>query len=67
MKVKTNLTPGELELVSKGLAKLAETQHPPYVPENNAETELLRKADSIFDQFVDFIQDDISKVLFTKD
>lgn len=67
MKVKTNLTPKELEAVAKGLTKLAEHQHPPLVPQNNAEDELLRKADLIFDQFLENLQDSISASLFSKE
>ena len=67
MKVKTNLTPAELDLVSKGLSKLAEKQRSESVTfENNAEEELFRKADRLFETMIDNIQVDVSALLLGK-
>lgn len=65
MKVKTNLTPRELELVSKGLDRLAKSQVP-YAPtkaENDAEKELLTSAKECFAQAVAYLKEDLSKIL----
>jgi hypothetical protein len=64
MKVKTNLTPNELSKVGTGLLELAKSQltHE-YVPENNAEKELLRKTKVAFSSFVESLQTHFSEVL----
>lgn len=66
MKLKTNLTATELELVSKGLKRLA--QHTNEItPENSAEAEISRKLDGLFDTMVNSLQDEFSRVLLEKD
>lgn len=65
MKVRTNLSPRELELVSKGLDTLAKSQIP-YAPtkaENSAEQELLTEAKACFSKAITFLKEDLSKIL----
>ena len=67
MKIRTNLTPNQLEKVSKGIKIAAAKQRSrPYVPENNAESEMLRKADGVFELMLDSLQEDIAEVLLDK-
>lgn len=64
MKVKTNLTPHELDLVSKGLSVLAKRQiEKPIVLENAAEKALLSEADELFETMVDSLQTEISHIV----
>lgn len=66
--IKSNLSPEELEHVSKSLAKAASSKRKKvYSPENNAEKELLRTADLTFDQMLDSLQEDISNILLEED
>lgn len=67
MKIRTNFTPCELEKVSKGLKKAAEKKRKPYVPENNAESELLRKADNVLSMMLDSLQEEVAAVLLDKE
>lgn len=64
MKVKTNLTPKELELVAKGLNKLAQAQtcYEPLKAENPAEQVLLHTPTDAFHQMLTFIQEDLEKL-----
>jgi len=64
LKVRTNLSPSELEQVGTGLLELSKSQltHE-YVPENNAEKELLRKTKIVFQSFLDDLQDQFASVL----
>lgn len=67
VKIRTNLTSAELEKVAKGIKIAADKQRRrPYIPENNAEAELLRKADGVFNTMLDSLQDDIAAVLLEK-
>lgn len=67
IKIRTNLTPEELEEVAKGIKVAADKQRRrPYKPENNAESELIRKADSMFQLMLDSLQDDVAEVLLGK-
>ena len=66
MKVRTNLRPEELELVGEGLKKLAKSQtegKDEIVLENNAEEELARKSDHLFDTMLNSLQDEVSNIL----
>lgn len=68
MKIRTNLTPSQLDKIAKGIKKAANKQRVrPYKPENNAEKELLRRADSVFDMMLGSLQDDIADILLDKD
>lgn len=68
MKIRTNLTPNQLDLISKGIKVAADrTRVREYIPENNAESELLRKVDTVFDTMLDSLQDEISSILLDKD
>lgn len=63
MRVKTNLTPSELDLVSKGLKRLADKQREESVVfENNAERELFRRSNRLFEDMLDNVQEDIAKL-----
>lgn len=61
--IDTNLTPEELELLSKGLAKKAQEMRDEIQPENQAEKELFRRVDGVFKQFLDNLQDEIASIL----
>lgn len=64
MKVKTNLSPRELEAVGKGLTKLAKSQRErPFPTENNAERELLRRTNHAFDVMLESLQSEIADIL----
>lgn len=54
MKVRTNLSADELELVSKGLSKLAKSQRSDgkFVPQNKAERQLMSSVDDALDTMV---------------
>lgn len=67
MKVRTNLSPQQLELISKGIKVAADSQVRPYSPENNAEKELLRKVDTVFDTMLDSLQESFASILLDKD
>jgi hypothetical protein len=66
MKVRTNLRPEELALVGEGLKKLAKSQvegKDEIVLENNAEEELVRRSDHLFDTMLNSLQDEVSNIL----
>lgn len=68
MKVRTNLTPSELEKVSKGLKKLAEKQQLNEIElENPAEKELMRRVDALFDTAVNNLQAEVARILLDKE
>ena len=68
MKVKTNLTPDELEHVGDKLKMLAENQRVSSLPlENPAEKELMRRAEHVFDVMLENLQQEVSRVLLDKD
>lgn len=67
MKVKTNLTPTELNKVGMGLLKLAKSQQTEIQLENPAERELIRRTESIFDLAVNNLQDEVSRILLDKE
>lgn len=64
MKVRTNLTPDQLEKIAKNLKKAANKQRfKPYKPENNAEKEMLRQTNEAFDMMLTSLQEDIAEIL----
>jgi hypothetical protein len=63
MKLRTNLRPEELDLVAKGLQKLAKKQAKPYLPENQAEREILRQMELALDVMGDSLQAELSTIL----
>ena len=64
MKVRTNLSPNELEHVGGKLMDLAKGQkETPYHTENLAEKELLRKFDHTFTVMLENLRDEFSRVL----
>lgn len=64
MKVRTNLTPGELEHVADKLGELAKSQRGKVFPlENPAETELMRRVDHILKVGQENFRQEISRVL----
>lgn len=67
MKIRTNLSTIQLDKISKGIKVAAESQLRPYVPENNAEKELLRKVDSALDTMLDSLQESFASILLDKD
>lgn len=67
MKVKTNLSPTELNKVGLGLLKLAKSQQTEIQLENPAERELIRRAESFFDLAVNNLQDEVSRILLDKE
>lgn len=67
MKIRTNLSPNQLDIISKGIKAAADKQRVrAYTPENNAEAELLRKSDRLFDMLLDSLQEDVSEILLDK-
>lgn len=62
MKIRTNLTSSELELVAKGLLRAAETEGH-YRPENPAERMLNQKIDVVFSTFCNSLAQDIERIL----
>lgn len=68
MKVQTNLTALELEKVSKGLQKLASQQLSNEIElENNAERELIRLSEAVFDTALSNLQAEVARILLDKD
>lgn len=68
MKVRTNLTPGELDAVGKGLQALSKSSSSEeIVPENPAERELMRRADFLWEQMLNNLQDEFSALLLQGD
>ena len=64
MKVRTNLSPTELEHVGEKLVDLAKGQkETSYRTENLAEKELLRKFDHTFTVMLENLRDEFSRVL----
>ncbi len=64
MKVKTNLSPSELEHVGEKLVDLAKgQQETSYNAENSAEKELIRKFDHTFTVMLESLRDEFSRVL----
>lgn len=64
MKIKTNLSASEIEVVGRGLIALSKSQRSKGLPaENNAEEELLRRTDASLDRMLDSIQLEISSIL----
>lgn len=68
MKVKTNLSPCELELVGAGLQALAKGQQADKIPapENKAEAGIITNLMECFDVMLDSLQDDIVDILGDK-
>jgi len=67
MKLRTNLTPKELNHVGEKLCTLAKSQRNKALPlENPAERELLRKAGYLFDTMLESLQSEIARVLLSK-
>jgi hypothetical protein len=68
MKVNTNLSPNELRKVGAGLQKLADKQQAnEIVLENQAEKEVIRRVDAIFDTAVNSLQSEVSRILLDKE
>jgi len=67
MKVKTNLTPAELNKVGHGLIKLSKSQQTEIELENPAERELIRRAESVFDLAINNLQEEVSRILLDKE
>jgi hypothetical protein len=68
MKVKTNLSPGQLELVADKLQTLAKSQRGAALPlENPAEKELMRRAEHAFDAMLESLQTEVARTLLDKD
>ena len=68
MKVKTNLSPNQLEHVAEKLQVLAENQRVSALSlENPAEKELMRRAEHIFDVMLESLQREVSRTLLDKD
>lgn len=64
MKVKTNLTPNELDYIGNKLQELAKSQQGHSLTlENDAERELLRKASYLFDFMLESLQKEVSNIL----
>lgn len=64
MKIRTNLTPAELKLMAKGLAKSADkAQEGHYTPENPAEVELNKQVDAIFETFTSSLSKEFKRIL----
>ncbi len=62
MKINTNLTPGELATVAKGLLAASETEGH-YKPENPAEEALNKHVDLIFSTFCQSLGDSFRAIL----
>jgi hypothetical protein len=64
MKVKTNLSSKELELVSKGLSQLAKHNQADgkFVPENPAESELIEFVSDSLDRMLDNISNEVKEL-----
>lgn len=68
MKVKTNLTPDQLEHVADKLQVLAENQRGTALTlENPAEKELMRRAEHALDVMLESLQKEISRTLLDKE
>ena len=68
MKVKTNLSPSELLVAGEGLKNLAKGQRERPLPlENNAEKELIRRVDSVFNTMAESFQSEISAILLDEE
>ncbi len=68
MKVRTNLTPNQLEHVADKLQTLAKGQRgKALLLENPAEKELMRRAEHIFDVMLESLQREVSNTLLDKD
>ena len=67
MKIRTTLSPEALDALSKGIKIAADKQRRrPYISENNAEDELLRRADGAFDTMLDSLQEEVAAILLDK-
>lgn len=67
MKVRTNLSPGQLQHVAKKLETLAKSQTKKSLPlENPAEKELMRRADHSMDVMLENFQKEVSNILLNK-
>ena len=64
MRVRTNLSADELELVSKGLSKLAKMQRTDgkFVPNNPAEKKLLAKVDDSLEIMLDNLTSEVDEL-----
>jgi hypothetical protein len=68
VKVRTNLTPTELEHIGEKLQTLAKGQRDGSLSlENTAEKELVRRADHLFDTLLESLQSEIARVLLDKE
>lgn len=68
MKVRTNLSPDQLEHVADKLQTLAKSQRSASLPlENPAEKELIRRAEHVFDVMLESLQREVSRILLDKE
>lgn len=66
MKLRTNLSPEHLDLVSKGVSEASKRKaaaRPSPSPQNDAEAELLRQADLTFEAAMNSLQAELSVLL----
>ena len=63
MKVSTNLTPQELELVGTKLQTLAKGQRKPYSPDNLAEKELLEEGDKLLNMALTSLEKEVTRII----
>lgn len=61
MKLRTNLGPTQLERIAKALKSVDQGKE--FVPENDAERELLRQADQVYDLFCESLSLELKKIL----
>lgn len=64
MKINTNLTPGELRVVAKGLQKAADMQQTgEYTPENPAEKLLMDMIEVVFTKYYNKLTAEIGEII----
>ena len=68
MKLKTNLSPGELRRVGLGLQRLADKQQPSEIElENPAERKLIEDADAVFALALNSLRAEMDRIMLEKD
>jgi hypothetical protein len=68
LKIKTNLSPDQLEHVADKLQTLAKSQRSAALPlENPAEKELMRRAEHAFDVMLESLQKEVARTLLDKE
>jgi len=66
-RIRTNLTPLELDQMGRKLQDLVKGQQKLPKPENPAERELMRRADHSFNVMLESLQKEVSRVLLDKE